>query len=76
MNLVTFCFWADWVALGSNEISSILLKHPTFEGVFFITQSIVYARVEASFLYNLGYISWVRVTYLIFQTQHMKTGAR
>ena len=34
MNLVTFCFWADWTILGTTDRSAILLKYPTFEGFF------------------------------------------
>ena len=53
-NDTCFC-WADRAVLGSTKISSILK-------VWFLRsnnrlmnwQSIVYARVEASFLYNLG----------------------
>ena len=35
MNLATFCFWVDQAVLGSDEKFAILLKYPTFEGVFF-----------------------------------------
>ena len=35
MNLATFCFWVDQAILGSDEQFAILLKYPTFEGVFF-----------------------------------------
>ena len=36
MSLIPFCFWAGCAVLGSTENSAILLKYPTFEGVFFI----------------------------------------
>ena len=35
VNIVPFCFWADWVILGSTKNSAILLQYPTFEAGFF-----------------------------------------
>ena len=34
INLITFSFCADWAILGSTENSAILLKYPTFQGIF------------------------------------------
>jgi hypothetical protein len=36
MNLVHFCFWAYLAVRAVLNISAVLLKHPTFGGVFFI----------------------------------------
>ena len=32
--LALFCFWADWDVRAVLQKSEILLKYPTFEGVF------------------------------------------